>query len=201
MSKRGEQEVEEALEEAEGAGILREGAAAIAINSIMRSRATPCTLNSPRGAGGGCIALQRTPSREHLRHERRAAELAYHLLAADEGGRALPYALLAGDQAEAVYAHAEAEGHYRAALEVARGTGRSGVRGATLEKLGRSVRLLSRNDEAVGLLERALRGYEALQDQDGELRALSELLEVQGEFGRDMVDEASAHAHDDPGAH
>ncbi len=43
------------------------------------------------------------------------------------------------------------------------------------------------------LLEHALRAYEAIEDQEGELRALSALLEVRY-VGREMVDEAVARA-------
>ncbi len=63
-------------------------------------------------------ALEQRPERG-----RHAAELAWHLLEAGVGARALPYALQAGDQAEAIYAHAEAERHYRGAVELARGGG------------------------------------------------------------------------------
>ena len=55
--------------------------------------------------------------------EKQAAELAWHFAAGDEPARALPYALQAGEQAEVVYAHAEAERHYRMAVELARACG------------------------------------------------------------------------------
>ena len=48
--------------------------------------------------------------------KRQPAELAHHFLRAGESARALPYALLAGEQAEAAYAHAEAEWHFRSAV-------------------------------------------------------------------------------------
>lgn len=55
--------------------------------------------------------------------DRLAAELAWHFAEGDEPARALPYALQAGDQAKATYAHADAEKHYRMAVELARKSG------------------------------------------------------------------------------
>jgi predicted ATPase len=45
-----------------------------------------------------------------------AAELGRHFLEGRQPERALPYTELAGDQAEAVFAHEEAERHYRIRL-------------------------------------------------------------------------------------
>lgn len=65
-----------------------------------------------RGVAAAMEALPDAP--------RRAAELAWHFTEGDEPARALPYALLAGDEAEAVYAHDDAERHYSQAVELAR---------------------------------------------------------------------------------
>jgi eukaryotic-like serine/threonine-protein kinase len=78
-------------------------------------------------------ALEALPEQERTR---RAAELAAHFLRADAGARALPYLLLAGGQAEAVYAHAEAEQHYRQALELAQVLGDQAAEAGALERLG-----------------------------------------------------------------
>src|SRR5206468_2005127 len=79
--------------------------------------------------------VERLPERKR---RRRAAELVMHWFDGDEPERALPYALVAGDEAEAVFAHAEAERHYRMALELVKegdsGDGRE--RAWALEKLG-----------------------------------------------------------------
>lgn len=136
-------------------------------------------------------ALEQLPA---LERGRRVAELADHLLEAGEVVRALPYVLQAGDQAEAVYAHAEAEGHYRAAVELARDVDEPACEAEALEKLGKSVLLLGHGDAATAL-ERALRAYQALSDQNGELRALAALLDNQHRRGiRATVDEALARA-------
>src|SRR5262249_45304394 len=101
---------------------------------------------------------------------RHAPEIAAHFLAASEPRRALPYLLLAGDQAEVVYAHAEAEGRYRAALEVAQEVGDAPREAEALEKLGRAVALLGHHREAAAFFDRALHVYQELGDQLGEVR-------------------------------
>jgi tetratricopeptide (TPR) repeat protein/transcriptional regulator with XRE-family HTH domain len=193
MGSRGEQEVEEALEEAAGAGIMREGARDQYHFNHALTRDTLYTELSARKQRrlhrAAADAIEAMPG-----HARRAAELAYHLLAAEEAERALPYALLAGDEAEAVYAHAEAEGHYRAALSLAQELGEAPREAEALEKLGAAIHFLGRHGEAADACQRALRGYEKLDDQLGELRALAALLTAQASAGREKVDDAVALA-------
>ena len=193
MGQRGEQEVEEALDEAAGKGIVREGQRdhyhfnhALTLETLYADLSARRKRRLHRAAGE---AIEQAPD-----HERRAAELSYHFLAADESERALPYALLAGEQAEAVYAHAEAERHYRAALAAAQDAGDASHEAQALEKLGEVVHLLGRMDEAPDLLDRALRGYQALQDRQGELRTLSAWLWAQADFGSEKLDEADTRA-------
>jgi transcriptional regulator with XRE-family HTH domain len=190
---RGEQEVEEALEEASGAGILREGQRdqyhfnhALTRDTLYAELSARRRRRLHRAAGE---TIERLPA-----HAQRAAELTYHFLAADEGERALPYALLAGDQAEAVYAHAEAEGRYREALAVAREIGDAARKAEALKKLGQVAAVQGRNDEATVLLEEALPVYQALEDQDEEMQTLAALLQVQSAYGRETVDALSARA-------
>jgi tetratricopeptide (TPR) repeat protein len=96
--------------------------------------------------------------------------------------------LLAGDQAEAVHAHAEAEDHYRTAITLARELGDQPHEAEALEKLGAAIHFLARNYESAELLERALDYYRALLDQEAELRTLSTWILAQAEFGREMID-------------
>jgi tetratricopeptide (TPR) repeat protein len=174
MGGRGEQEVEEALEEAVSAGIVREGERdryhfdhALTRDTLYADLPARRKRRLHRAAAD---TLERVPD-----HERRAAELSYHLLVADEGERALPYALLAGDQAEGVYAHAEAERHYRRALELARELREQARQAEALEKLGQARASLSRHADSLEARERAARAYEALGDAEGELRVLAAL--------------------------
>jgi predicted ATPase len=193
MGGRGEQEVEEALDEAAGAGIMREGRHDQYHFNHALTRDTLYAELSARKKR----RLHRTAAdavEEQVGHERRAAELSYHLLAAEEGERALPYVLLAGDQAEGVYAHAEAERHYRRGFTIARDLGDARSAALALEKLGNAIHLLGRHVEAADVCQQALRAYEALDDQLGELRALSGLLLSIAEVGREKLDEEVALA-------
>jgi transcriptional regulator with XRE-family HTH domain len=139
-------------------------------------------------------ALEQLPARER---KNRVTDLADHLLEAHEPARALPYVLQAGDLAEAVYAHAEAESHYRAALALSREQSDHACEAEALEKLGKCVLLQGHGHAAAEALERALRSYQSLSDQDGELRALAALLDAQAVLGRssrDTLDETLARA-------
>jgi transcriptional regulator with XRE-family HTH domain/tetratricopeptide (TPR) repeat protein len=169
MNHRGEQEVEEALEEAAEAGVLREGAPdhyhfnhALTVETLAADLSPRRTRRLHRAAAD---ALERSPG-----HKRRAAELAYHLLAADEEARALPYAVLAGDQAEAVYAHAEAEGHYHRAIKLTQKVGDARTEATALEKRMRALYLLNRLRDALETGAQGLAVCDALGDIEGEAR-------------------------------
>jgi tetratricopeptide (TPR) repeat protein/transcriptional regulator with XRE-family HTH domain len=169
MGGRGEQEVEEALEETVAVGIVREGERdRYHFNHALTRDTLYAQLSARRRrrlhlAAAG--AIERTRD-----HERRAAELAYHLWAADEGARALPYALLAGDQAEAVYAHAEAEGLYQTALRLARELAQPEGEAEALERLAMVLVRRGRYQEALALVEAALLAYHALGNVEAEGR-------------------------------
>jgi transcriptional regulator with XRE-family HTH domain/tetratricopeptide (TPR) repeat protein len=174
LGRRGEQEVEEALEEAAGAGIVRERAHdqyhfnhALTHDTLYAELSARKKRRLHRAAAD---TIERLPD-----HERRASELAYHLLAADEGERALPYALLAGDQAAAVYAHAEAAGHYRTAVELARDVGDQLHEAEATEKQSGALWQGGRLDEARDLIDHAAHLYQSLGDVEGELRALARI--------------------------
>ena len=94
----------------------------------------------------------------------RSGALAWHFARAGIPERALPKALLAGDRAAAVYAHAEAERHYRMALDLARTLGNGLRQAAAAEGLGIALGLRGRSDEALRWLEAALAA--ALERED-----------------------------------
>jgi hypothetical protein len=79
----------------------------------------------------------------------RAAELADHFAQAGEFARALPYALVAGDQAGAVYAFVEAERQYRAAVAWARAAQEEAQEADALAKLGALLGAALRHEDAV----------------------------------------------------
>jgi tetratricopeptide (TPR) repeat protein/transcriptional regulator with XRE-family HTH domain len=135
--------------------------------------------------------LEQLPEPERIRH---IAALADHLTQAGEPARALPYVLLAGDQAAAVYAHSGAERHFRVAASLAADLGDRAREAEALEKLGGAIHLLGRHVEAADGWQGALRDYQDLHDPLGELRALAGLLLSQAEVGREKLDETVALA-------
>ncbi|MGO8950026.1 MAG: ATP-binding protein [Ktedonobacterales bacterium] len=84
-----------------------------------------------------------------------AAELAWHFARGGEPARALSYAIRAGEQAEAAYAHAEAERHYQMALELSRELGDTEREAEVLERLADVLRVSGRMRETLALLEAA----------------------------------------------
>jgi tetratricopeptide (TPR) repeat protein len=125
-------------------------------------------------------ALEQLPPR--LR-EGRAAELAWHWGEAGEAERALPWALLAGKQAEAIYAHQEAERHYQAASELAGEVGDQRQEAAARERLGVVQGHQARYEQAQEQLEAALARYQVTGDVEGQGRALAWLGRVHGVHG------------------
>ena len=107
--------------------------------------------------------------------EEHAAELAHHFVSAGRVhiDRALHYLRVAGDQAETGYAHAEAEGYYRRALELARQAGKVVTVAETLEKLGGVLKAMRRLDEALDVLEEAAQMYRRADDLEGEGRVVA----------------------------
>lgn len=116
--------------------------------------------------------------------ERESAILAWHFFLARDPARALPYALLAGDRAAAAYAHAEAEQHYRTALELARELGDQPREAEAHQKLGVIFDNMGRLDEAIGMLERAAAGYRVMGDREHLVRATQRLVRALHRAGR-----------------
>jgi len=184
-----EETLEAALEEARAAGLVREAgrdgylfqhaltqqALYAELSARQRRRLHLAAADAIEG-GGGAPAPSSVPAPVRDRdRERRSAELAWHLLEADEAARALPYTLLAGDQATAVYAHADAERHYRTALELARELEDRLREAEALEQLGGALAAQARFDAALALLEQAYASYRANGDDEGRGRVLTQI--------------------------
>jgi len=89
--------------------------------------------------------------------------LAYHYSQAGDEERAFPFTLQAGKRAAAAYANQEAEGYYRAALEMA---GPGPERGELLSELGRVLARLGRFPEAIQAWREAITLYMEIGDHD-----------------------------------
>jgi tetratricopeptide (TPR) repeat protein/transcriptional regulator with XRE-family HTH domain len=167
-----EVEVEDALEEALRAGMLQDTSetryACYAFSHALTQRAVYTAILAPRrrrlhrAAGTALVEL----SQREQGHQRPAAELARHFLEGDSAAQALPYVLAAGDQAEHLYAYAEAEQHYRLALELARELGNQAHEAEALEKLAEVFWGLGRAEEIPAALEAAAEIHRAAGNLD-----------------------------------
>jgi class 3 adenylate cyclase/tetratricopeptide (TPR) repeat protein len=130
-------------------------------------------------AAAGRALLEPQRSALGFARPRPAAEPLRHFLAAGELEEALPLAILAGNEAEAVFAHAEAEEQYRLALRLAEehgsGDGRGRMQAEIGAKLGAVLTILARYDEAMVVLETARTRYQALGNRDGEAHAVAQI--------------------------
>ncbi len=107
---------------------------------------------------------------------RQAAELAWHFAQGGAPDHALPYALQAGAQAEAVYAHAEAERQYRTVARLAHELDDRVREAEALLKLGTLMRRHARLDDARQLGDQTLDLFRAVNDLDGVARATALLI-------------------------
>jgi tetratricopeptide (TPR) repeat protein len=118
------------------------------------------------------VALEALPERKRAG---RTGELAWQFLQGDDAERALRYSLQAGDEAAAVFAHREAETHYRTALELARELGDEQQEADALERLAGKLHALGRYDEALEALERASVMREKASDDEAERRIVAQI--------------------------
>jgi tetratricopeptide (TPR) repeat protein/transcriptional regulator with XRE-family HTH domain len=167
-----EDELEAALEEALAAGLVYEARDDYVFNHALTQQALYTELPRRRRrrlhlAAGEALERLTEPVRR-----RRAAELAWHFREGGAPERALPYTLLAGDHAVSVHAPAEAEWHYREALELARTLDDRDGEARALEKLGWLMWITARFDSCLDALEQAARLYRGVGDDEGEMRAV-----------------------------
>jgi tetratricopeptide (TPR) repeat protein len=172
---RAELELLAALEATDRAGLLLEASsdAYEFAHDLVREVVTSDLSAARRAALHRRVgdALEGVPA-----HKRAPAELAWHFEQAGEMRRALPYALVAGDQAWATSAFSEAEQHYRTALEGAQDVGDQARAAKALEGVVSVQISLAHYSEALATIEAALRVYEALGDVERQARLAAEEL-------------------------
>jgi transcriptional regulator with XRE-family HTH domain/tetratricopeptide (TPR) repeat protein len=140
------------------------------------------------GARRAALHRRLADALERLPHpEQRAAELAWHLARGDQLSRALPYALQAGDLAEALCAHAEAEQHYRAAVDWARRLGNRARLCEALDKCADVLFRLARFTDAYACLEETIRIYREDRDWERLAWATSQIAKAGDPLGRTEV--------------
>lgn len=152
-----EAEVVHAVELARAAGVLAERDHAYQFRHDLIRNVLLADLGSARSREIHRRVAQALINRPDGLRERHAAEITYHLLAAEERMAALPYALDAGARAMHVFAYGEAERYYRLAAALAQTYSDRRGECEALEQLARVLRLRERTDEAL-----------AIRDQMGE---------------------------------
>ncbi|MEZ4615885.1 MAG: AAA family ATPase [Caldilineaceae bacterium] len=93
-----------------------------------------------------------------------APQLARHYTIAGDNRRALPYFIMAGDTAAAIYAHTEAEAHYRHALELVNIGPVESNQPTDEEQLTQLYSRLGRTLELGAHYDRAIECYEEMED-------------------------------------
>ena len=185
MNARPADEVEAALEEALAAELAREaGGLGYIFNHALTQRAIYGAIPAPRrrrlhhSAGE---ALETLP--EHERR-RRAAELAWHFRQGDDRERALTHTLLAGEEAERVYAHSEAHAHFSVAIDLAL-DGDDEAREARARECRADVSyLLGRPNDAYADLQRVTQIYRAIGDRERLAWATCQMVKAGDPLGR-----------------
>jgi tetratricopeptide (TPR) repeat protein/transcriptional regulator with XRE-family HTH domain len=165
MGDRSLAEVEDALVEAEQDSLVRDAGwegyrfeHALVQRAIYMAIPTPHRRRMHRAAAE---ALAETSTRRG-----RAAELAWHFREGDDLPQALIYSLQAGDDAEATYAHKDAQRHYKMAENLARDLGDQGKVAAALECLADVYYHLGLYKEAYDNLVCATAIYRAQRNWD-----------------------------------
>ena len=176
-------QVEDALAEAEEAGLVRAAdRGGYRFEHALIQRALYTAMNTPhrrRLHRAAALALAEAPARRG-----RSAELAWHFREGDDLPQALRYSLEAGDEAEAAYAHKDAQQHFLLAVSLARDLGDQSNEALALERLADVHYLLGLFDEACANLDRATTIYHALENWERLAWATCQMAKVCDVLGR-----------------
>jgi predicted ATPase/class 3 adenylate cyclase len=185
MGQREERVLEAALEEAGELGLIREaGSDGYHFDHALTQQTLYGELSARRKRRLHLAAGEAEEKISGPYRERRAAEIAWHFMRGGAEERAISYSLLAGDQSEGMFAHAEAEGHYRNALELAAAAGDRRTEAEASGKLGGVLFALGRVEESLATLDAAARAYRELGDREGEMEVLAQAGWALYELGR-----------------
>ena len=185
-----EEALEGALEEAEASGLIWAAKVRYAFDHALTQQTLYAGLSPARrnrlhrAAGEGMERLG-----EKVRRKR-AAEISRHFAQGSSPERALPYALLAGEEAEAGFAPGEAERQYRAALHLADEIGDDPSAAEALEKLGGVLATTVRYNEALVALERASDIHRARKNPEDTIRVEARIAHTH--FRQGTQDEGAA---------
>jgi class 3 adenylate cyclase/tetratricopeptide (TPR) repeat protein len=172
VTDRSEEDLDEALDEATDAGLVKflKGDR-YTFNHGLTQQALYAELSPRRKRRLHQSAGEVVESMGEAVQTRRLAELAWHFQEAGDP-RALDYSLRAGDQAQSLWALAEAKTHYDSALELAEESGSEADRARVRECLGGLATALIAYPEALASLEEAA----AIYGRDGNLEAVARVV-------------------------
>lgn len=176
-----EGEVLAALDEACQAGLLADGGDDVyyVTHDLIRD-----VVRDDLGAARRAALHRRVAEAlERATGEPQAELLAYHFGRAGAIDKALIYLERAGDRAVAVHANAAATGYYREMVERLDRLGRVAESAQAREKLGATLRIVGRYDQALQVLERAAEAFRAAGDLEGLGRAMAQLGRVHARRG------------------
>jgi tetratricopeptide (TPR) repeat protein/transcriptional regulator with XRE-family HTH domain len=179
-----------ALDEACAAGLLEESERHIyrlshdVIREVIEATLGPEERNDLHGRVGQALEAAGTAGLE--------AELAQHFLEAADPERAVKYSLLAGDRAQTLFAHEEAELHFRQAADLAAAGTKSSAE--ALCKRGFVLRAIARPEEALHCLLEGAHIYRTTGDTENEALATAHLAQTLGDLGwpREGIDRIRA---------
>jgi predicted ATPase len=200
----GEDDVEEVLEEAEASGLVGAAKVRYAFDHALTQQTLYAGLSPARRERLHRVAGEGLERLGEKVRQKRAAEISRHFVQGSSLERALLYALLAGEEAEASFAPGEAERQYRAALYLADEVGDDPSVAEALEKLGGLLTTTVRYDEALSALERALDIHRARKNPEDVSRVEARIAHAHFRQGTNDEGAAQLSAHltslDRPGA-
>ena len=166
-SEGAEEDLIEVLEGAAQAQLIEEVRAGRDVTFAFTHALIPATLYEGVGTLRRRRLHRRAAAAIEQVHPNDFEALAYHNAEAGEEERALGYHVQAGARALEAYANAEAESHYRAALELVE---EEAERAELLWELGRALSGQSHYEEAIGVWRDGIAAYQSVGQQDGVAR-------------------------------
>jgi tetratricopeptide (TPR) repeat protein/transcriptional regulator with XRE-family HTH domain len=183
-----ERAVEDALDEAEQAGLIHDlGHDQSSFDHALSQQAIYAELSSRRKRRLHLAigeALARLPERQRAG---RVAEIAWHYLQGDDAEYALAWSLRAGDAAAALFAYSDAEAQYRTAAGLAQDLGDEQRALDAWDRLGDVLYRAARYDDAIGTLERVVALVDRVQDQERYLGLVARIGQAHGGGGSAVV--------------
>jgi tetratricopeptide (TPR) repeat protein len=176
MTNRDEAALENGMEEARLAGLVRENGTdgysfdhGLTQQALYESLPARARRRLHIHAGHAIAALEEQERRGRL------AELAWHFLQAGESAEAARWSLEAGDEAWSISALAEAEQHFRTAVRLSATMDDVAVRAHALQGMGSVLNVLGHYEEARASLEEADSLFELADNDVGRARIAAEL--------------------------